>query len=1493
MNNYPTSGVNDEITAVAVDAAGNSFWTGITSSTTGYATAGAHQTSLGGSNDVFVTRLNASGVVQWCSYYGGTADDMGYGIAIDANDYAYVTGSATSTSGIATLDAHQTSRGGTNPNAILSRWSPTGTLLWGTYLGEEGSDLGWSVAIDKNWNIVFGGQTGSSGQIATSGEYQTSLLGTNQYNAFLAEFDTTGIQLWGTYYGSGNYEEGRGVAIDSSDNIFLAGRTDDHTGAMATSGTYQTINGGSTDGFLVKFCGMQTPQVHSTSEDIVCFGYSSTLSVPTGYSSYQWKFGSSNIVGATTNTYVVPTTLAIGQYHYSVVVTNSTGCIAISPAQEIQVVPNPTASAGTNQSICRGDSVIIGAPATGGQTPYSYTWTPTAGLSNSHVASPKASPATTTTYTVIATDDNGCQGTASVLVTVNPIPTLSVTRHVYTCTGSPVAIGNSAAGGTGPYTYVWTPSSGLSSTSVAQPLANPTSNTQYYVTATDANGCHINDSVLVTLYTLPVLHPTPGVSICKGTSTVIGTSFTAVGTTHTFAWSPAATLSDPTAQDPAATPAVTTRYYVTFTDQQGCQARDSVLVTVNPMPTLSAGPDTATCLGTPIQIGNPAAAGTPPFTYAWSPSSGLSSTTVAQPLASPSTTITYTSTVTDAVGCSASSVVTVKVRPLPLADIAGAVSVCPNTVSQYSISDPNSNGITWGLSGGGTIQSGQGTNILSVKWTTTGTWMLNVHVVSTQGCVKDSSISVLVDASLHPQIAVQGSLTLCQNDSLVLRAPSGYQSYKWSNGETIDSIIVRASGTYTVDVTNASGCKGTSQPVTVQVLSTPKPTPTISASAMTICEGDSVILTATPGYASYAWSDGATTPVIVARKAGTYSVTATNASGCQGSSPAITITVLPSPAVTLAASGPTTICEGTAVTLTATSGFAKYQWSNGASTQSIQASATGVYSVTVTNANGCTRTSSAISVTVIPKPVPVISGAVAACVGSTQTYSIADINGSTTQWQVTGGTIVSGQGTSTITVQWGAMGTGTLSADQTMTTSGCAGSSPELSVAVGSSLKPTIAVTPLGRTVLCGVGDSVVLNAGSGYANYLWLSGEKSQKITVRNPGTYGVSVDDGAGCKGSSDPITITTAQAPQPAVVGNGPLSFCEGDSVTLDAGSGFTSYAWSVGGSVIAGASQQRLTVLQSGNYTVDVTNAAGCSGTSPAVSVTVNPLPARPTITQSGGILTSSPAQTYQWSFNGSPISGATSQTVGVTSSGEYTVTIGDMNGCTRESLPFTMSTQGVTTASVPLLTKAQPLELFSVPVVLSGSKNLVETGATTFVGRLRVNADLVTPTTAGATRVGNEWLIPVSGPRSVASDTLMFVGFTAGARDPNCGRLNIDTLYFPNAMVQVTVIGGEVCVSGACSTWMSGSDTAFLIHSIIPNPSNGSFTIEYHTPADGTVTIRLEDMLGRTATVLKSEPMKSGTYRETYDAGSILTSGVYRLELRSGARVLNKMLQVAH
>jgi PKD repeat protein len=231
-----------------------------------------------------------------------------------------------------------------------------------------------------------------------------------------------------------------------------------------------------------------------------------------------------------------------------------------------------------------------------------------------------------------------------------------------------------------------------------------------------------------------------------------------------------------------------------------------------------------------------------------------------------------------------------------------------------------------------------------------------------------------------------GPVTFCQGGSVVLTS-SAASNNTWSNAATTQGITVSTSGTYTVTTTNAAGCVATSTPIVVLVNTLPA-TPTITpAGSTTFCQGGSVVLTSSSS-SNNTWSGGEVTQGITATSNGNYTVTVNDANGCQATSTATVVTVNTLPATpTISASGPTSFCTGGSVTLTSNNATDNL-WSTGATTQSINVTASDIVTVTYTNASGCQSTSAATTVDVSATPVPTINAtATQACTGETITLT--------------------------------------------------------------------------------------------------------------------------------------------------------------------------------------------------------------------------------------------------------------------------------------------------------------------------------------------------------------------------------------------------------------------------------------------------------------------------------------------------------------------------
>jgi beta-propeller repeat-containing protein len=238
---------------VAADGSGNVYVTGSTWSSD-FPTSGGFDGSLGGvgTYDAFVTKVDASGsTLAWSSYLGGSFDDKGYGIAVDGSGNVYVTGSTESTN-FPTSGGFDTSDDGFGSEAFLTKVDASGsTLAWSSYLGGSHPDVGYGVAVDGSGNVYVTGSTTSS-DFPVSGGFDTSYGGLGLEDAFVTKVDASGSTLaWSSYLGGSDYDEGYGIAIDGSGNVYVTGST--KSSDFPASGGVDTSHGGGVyDAFVTK-----------------------------------------------------------------------------------------------------------------------------------------------------------------------------------------------------------------------------------------------------------------------------------------------------------------------------------------------------------------------------------------------------------------------------------------------------------------------------------------------------------------------------------------------------------------------------------------------------------------------------------------------------------------------------------------------------------------------------------------------------------------------------------------------------------------------------------------------------------------------------------------------------------------------------------------------------------------------------------------------------------------------------------------------------------------------------------------------------------------------------------------------------------------------------------------------------------------------------------------------------------------------------------------
>jgi len=530
----------------------------------------------------------------------------------------------------------------------------------------------------------------------------------------------------------------------------------------------------------------------------------------------------------------------------------------------------PTANAGAALNLnCNTTSGTIGTTAIAGNT---YSWSPGTGLSSASIAQPIAGPNATTIYTVTVTGINGCTATSSVNVNVNtstPSANAGAALNL-NCNTTSGTIGTTAIAGN---TYSWSPSIGLSSAAIAQPLANPNATTIYTVTVTGSNGCTATSSVNVNVNTsTPSANAGAALNLnCNTTSGTIGTTGIAG---NIYSWSPSSGLSSASIAQPVASPNATTIYTVTVTSSNGCTATSSVNVNVNTStPTANAGAAlNLNCNTTSGTIGTTGIAGN---IYNWSPSTGLSSATIAQPVASPNATTIYTVTVTGSNGCTATSSVNINVNTsTPSANAGTALNLnCNTTSGTIGTTAIAGNIYSWSPSSGLSSAS-----IAQPVASPNGTTIYTVTVTGSNGCTATSSVTV----SANFQVPVITGLThdsICIGSSAMLTA-SGAPTITWTDPSSnsyvnLSVVSPTASTIYTITATNANGCSATS---TKSVYIYALPLLSIQASQTELCQGGAALLSVS-GAQTYAWSQGASSDSIWVFPQTTtiYSVTGTDA----------------------------------------------------------------------------------------------------------------------------------------------------------------------------------------------------------------------------------------------------------------------------------------------------------------------------------------------------------------------------------------------------------------------------------------------------------------------------------------------------------------------------------------------------------------------------------------------------------------------------------------
>lgn len=855
---------------------------GVTGSSNFAVTPGAYQTTFKGGQsvgifalngndypngtDLFVTKFNPAGTVLIGStFIGGTdndgintsstlrhnyADEFRGEIIVGPNDNSYVV-SCSKSIDFPIVGGPQTTLAGSQ-DAVIFRLSPNLTALgWSTYLGGNGYEAGYSLKVNNSGEIYVTGGTNSSNFPTTAGVIKPSFGG--NVDGFITRYSPSGnIIMNSTFIGTTAYDQCYILQLDGNQNIYVVGQT---------RGAYPIVSSILGPAFTIpnsgQFIHKLTPNLSTTVFSTVFGrGLAGQIDiVPTallvdicdhiyvsgwgGSVNNGYGGGSTSGMPITANAYKATTDGS--DFYFIVLDEDATGLIYASyfgGPVSAEHVDGGTSRFNPDgivyQAVCAGCGNNNDFPTSAG------AWSSTNNSNNCNMGVFKFD---VSEFTAI----------------IDPVtPTI-------TCINNTVILQNASTGGS---SYFWDFGDGHTAQTpiVNHAYANPGTYTVMLIVS-DPNSCLQSDTatLVVVVEAPPNAQINPVSALCPGESVQLQAS----GGLN-YIWAPSSSLSNTQISNPVASPASTSTYTVTVSNNCGANTATITVPVIIFNPTISS-PDTI-CIGQSAQL--TASGGN---TYAWSPTIGLSNPNIANPIATPNNTTTYTVIITDANGCSATRSTSVTVETAPMAQAGPDIHVCFG------------NQITLNGSGGTSFYWQPSTYLNNPQSATpVCTPMQDITYVLTasNSCGNSYDTIQVYVVRVNPQAGPD--TTICPNTSVMLWATGG-ETYSWQpaaliNNPHLDTIIVSPSQhtIFTVTVTDSFGCTATDS-VHVQVF----PTQYINLGANKLIPfGGSVQLIA-QGNGSFSWApDSFLTctqcynPVASPFSSTHYFATLTDANGC-------------------------------------------------------------------------------------------------------------------------------------------------------------------------------------------------------------------------------------------------------------------------------------------------------------------------------------------------------------------------------------------------------------------------------------------------------------------------------------------------------------------------------------------------------------------------------------------------------------------------------------
>tara|TARA_B100000683_G_scaffold276794_2_gene332168 strand:- start:31145 stop:36016 length:4872 start_codon:yes stop_codon:yes gene_type:complete len=848
----------------------------------------------------------------------------------------------------------------------------------------------------------------------------------------------------------------------------------------------------------------------------ICGNTTRNLDVGAGYTSIRWY--ENGVLQSSSND---SQTFEADSGTYRVEVENADGCPG---SDEIEIsthaVPNPTITG--DDFYCAGSDVTVDAGA--GFT--SYDWSPSGGDQREATFNSEG------TFTVTVEDANGCVGTDDITISERSLPSPEITGADIVCDGASTDLTVTSGGGT----LNWTDTGNDDN-----PRTVITGGT-YTITETDAFGCVGQDDHEVTLENAPEVDLGNDTTICSGQTNLEIGPVRLPG--HTYSWSTLDTNNIVLVNSPGT-------ISITVTSPNGCEATDEIIISGHTLPTVEIVPlsgDTFYCVGSDVTLRTDIAFNT----YDWSSGGDERDETV-------SSANTYSVTVTDANGCTATDDIVITENELPTVDLGGDQNVCGNDSITIDATHPDAVSYAW-------TPNGESTPTIRVS---SENVTYGVTVTDNDGCEFITQKTITTGALPSVDLG-DPNVTICKDQETIVlgvdRNPG--ETFEWNTLDTNNQIIVGTAGTYVLTVTGENGCEA-SDTVVVDTFSLPTVTITSTTGDLFFCEESDVTLDAGAGFVEYDWSSGGTAQTEVVNTEGNIEVTVTDGNGCTATDN-VDINQNDLPRVDLG--GDVTVCADDSLTLDATHPDASsYAWTpNGESTPTIRVSSDdATYGVTITDVDGCEFVTSR-SVTKENPPTVDLGGDDIICDNVTKTLDAGSGLDLTYLWYLDGVLLADDEQT--------------LDADSGIyrvvvrTANGC-----EVSDTAYIDNHQLPEVTLNSSYEFCA-GDSVEVDAGPNGTDYSWDNGETSQTFYVKTAGSITVEITDGNNC---TNEATATITENELPAVNLAATDSACEGREIELDVTlSNGVDYQWS------DGTSGPTNTQIGPGSISVVITDDKGC-------------------------------------------------------------------------------------------------------------------------------------------------------------------------------------------------------------------------------------------------------------------------------------------------------------